>query len=134
MNEQLKTLLNLRSLRAYSRDLSLEQLEEAFEKLMTVVDERQKAEAEAQAEKAEQQAKLAAITSQISKDGIDVQALLNTLSGETKKKVKRAPRPAKYKYVDSSGTEKTWTGQGRVPSAIQTQLDAEKSLDDFLIK
>ncbi|MGF1739903.1 H-NS histone family protein [Vibrio profundum] len=134
MNEQLKTLLNLRSLRAYSRDLSLEQLEEAFEKLMTVVDERQNAEAEAQAEKAEQQAKLAAITSQISKDGIDIQALLNTLSGETKKKVKRAPKPAKYKYVDSSGTERTWTGQGRVPTAIQTQLDSEKSLDDFLIK
>lgn len=134
MNEQLKTLLNLRSLRSYSRDLSLEQLEEAFEKLMTVVDERQNAEAQEQAEKAEQQAKLAALTSQISKDGIDIQALLNTLSGDTKKKVKRAPRPAKYKYVDSSGTEKTWTGQGRVPSAIQIQLDSEKSLDEFLIK
>ncbi|MBE8570972.1 H-NS family nucleoid-associated regulatory protein, partial [Vibrio sp. OPT46] len=26
-----------------------------------------------------------------------------------------------------------WTGQGRTPSAIQEQLDAGKSLDEFLI-
>jgi DNA-binding protein H-NS len=32
-----------------------------------------------------------------------------------------------------NGKEKTWTGQGRIPSAIQEQLDAGKNLDDFLI-
>ncbi|MFM2589563.1 H-NS family nucleoid-associated regulatory protein [Vibrio sp. TBV020] len=135
MSELTKTLLNIRSLRAFSRELTLEQLEEALEKLTIVVSERQEAEEEERAAAAEQEAKLAAIAEQISKDGIDVEALISALSGETKTKTKskRAPRPAKYKYVDATGEEKTWTGQGRTPSAIQEQLDAGKSLEDFLI-
>ncbi|MGL5154780.1 MAG: transcriptional regulator, partial [Aeromonas veronii] len=45
MNEFLKVLLNIRSLRATCRELSLEQLEEALEKLSTIVAERQQDEA-----------------------------------------------------------------------------------------
>ncbi len=137
MSELTKTLLNIRSLRAFARELTLEQLEEALDKLNTVVAERKEAEEEERAARAEQEAKLAAIADQIAKDGIDVDALISALAGDgkakTKSKSKRAPRPAKYKYVDASGEEKTWTGQGRTPSAIQEQLDAGKSLDDFLI-
>ncbi|ELP5728486.1 H-NS histone family protein [Vibrio vulnificus] len=135
MSELTKTLLNIRSLRAFSRELTLEQLEEALDKLTTVVTERQEAEAEERAAKAEQEAKLAAIAEQIAKDGIDLEALISALAGETKtkNKGKRAPRPAKYKYVDTNGEEKTWTGQGRTPSAIQAQLDSGKSLSDFEI-
>jgi DNA-binding protein H-NS len=135
MSELTKTLLNIRSLRAFSRELTLEQLEEALDKLTIVVSERKESEEADRAAAAEQEAKLAAIAEQISKDGIDVEALISALSGEskTKTKSKRAPRPAKYKYVDTSGDEKTWTGQGRTPSAIQEQLDAGKSLEDFLI-
>ncbi|WP_038174509.1 MULTISPECIES: H-NS family nucleoid-associated regulatory protein [Vibrio] len=137
MSELTKTLLNIRSLRAFARDLTLEQLEEALDKLTTVVAERKEAEEAERAAAAEQEAKLAAIAEQISKDGIDVEALISALAGESKTKskakTKRAPRPAKYKYVDASGAEKTWTGQGRTPSSIQEQLDAGKSLDEFLI-
>jgi len=137
MSELTKTLLNIRSLRAFARELTVEQLEEALDKLNTVVAERKEAEEAERAAAAEQEAKLAAIAEQISKDGIDVDALISALAGESKTKSKakskRAPRPPKYKYVDASGKEKTWTGQGRTPSAIQTQLDAGKSLDDFLI-
>ncbi|WP_394128271.1 H-NS family nucleoid-associated regulatory protein [Vibrio hepatarius] len=135
MSELTKTLLNIRSLRAFSRELTLEQLEEALDKLTIVVSERKESEEADRAAAAEQEAKLAAIAEQISKDGIDVEALISALSGESKAKTKskRAPRPAKYKYVDTTGEEKTWTGQGRTPSAIQEQLDAGKSLEDFLI-
>jgi len=135
MSELTKTLLNIRSLRAFSRELTLEQLEEALEKLTVVVSERKEAEEEERAALAEQEAKLSAIAEQIAKDGIDVDALISALAGETKTKTKskRAPRPAKYKYVDPNGEEKTWTGQGRTPSAIQALLDAGKSLDEFLI-
>lgn len=136
MSELTKTLLNIRSLRAFARELTLEQLEEALEKFTLVVDERRDAAEAEQAAKAEQEAKLAAIAEQISKDGIDVEALISALSGEatkTKPKAKRAPRPAKYKYVDASGEEKTWTGQGRTPSVIQAALDEGKSLEDFAI-
>ena len=135
MSELTKTLLNIRSLRAFSRELTLEQLEEALEKLSLVVSERKETEEVELAERAEQGAKLAAIAEQIAKEGIDVAALISALAGETKtkSKAKRAPRPAKYKYVDTNGDEKTWTGQGRTPSAIQDILDSGKSLEEFLI-
>lgn len=134
MSEITKTLLNIRSLRAYARELTVEQLEEALDKLSTVVQERKEAEEEERAAREAQEAKLAAIAEQIAQDGIDVDALITALAGETKTKTKgkRAPRPAKYKYVDN-GVEKTWTGQGRTPSVIQKALDEGKSLEDFAI-
>lgn len=65
--------------------------------------------------------------------GIDTELLLQALGNQgTKPKSKRAPREAKYKYT-VNGEEKTWTGQGRTPSAIQSQLDNGASLEDFLI-
>ncbi|HGF7226615.1 TPA: transcriptional regulator, partial [Vibrio cholerae O1] len=57
MSEITKTLLNIRSLRAYARELTIEQLEEALDKLTTVVQERKEAEAEEIAARAEQEAK-----------------------------------------------------------------------------
>ncbi len=136
MSEITKTLLNIRSLRAFSRDLTLEQLEEALDKLTIVVEERREVEEQEKAAQAEQEAKLAAIAEQIASDGIDVDALISALAGETKSKSKakgkRAPRPAKYKYMDN-GVEKTWTGQGRTPSVIQKALDEGKSLEEFAI-
>ncbi len=137
MSEMLKTLLNIRSLRAYSRELTLEQLEEALDKLTTVVIERQESEEAEQAALAKQNEKLEEIATQIAQDGIDVEALIEALAGQPKSKTKgtkRPSRPAKYRYIDGNGKEKTWTGQGRTPSAIQTQLDAGKSLDEFLIE
>ncbi|MDP2570840.1 H-NS family nucleoid-associated regulatory protein [Vibrio penaeicida] len=134
MSDIAKTLLNIRSLRAFARDLPLEHLEEALDKLTTVVDERREVEAAELEEKAEREAKLAEYANMIAKDGIDVDDLIAALSGETKSKAKkkRDPRPAKYKYT-VDGVEKTWTGQGRTPSAIQAHLDSGKALDDFLI-
>ena len=85
-----------------------------------------------QAAQAEQKAKLTKIAKEISENGIDVDALVNALSGQKVTKSKRPPRPAKYKYVVDS-KEKTWTGQGRTPTAIQEQLETGKTLDDFLI-
>ena len=135
MSEITKTLLNIRSLRAYARELTMEQLEEALEKLTVVVEERRDAYEEEKAALAEREAKLSEYAQMIAQDGIDLEDLIAALSGESKTKTrkKREPRPAKYKYTDVNGEEKTWTGQGRTPSAIQTLLDEGKSLDDFLI-
>ncbi|WP_099607422.1 H-NS family nucleoid-associated regulatory protein [Vibrio coralliilyticus] len=135
MSELTKTLLNIRSLRAFARELTLEQLEEALDKLSTVVAERKEAEEAEREAQAAQEAKLADIAEQIKQLGLDKDMVISALAGEAagKQKSKRAPRPAKYKYLDNTGEEKTWTGQGRTPSAIQEQLDAGKSLDDFLI-
>ncbi len=133
MSDALKILLNLRSLRSASRELSLEQLQDALDKLTTVVNERAADEAELIAAEQERMEKLSKYREMLIKDGIDPEELMATL-GAVKPKSKRAVRPAKYKYIDVDGLEKTWTGQGRTPKAIKDLLDSgEKTMDDFLI-
>ncbi|WP_305816273.1 H-NS family histone-like protein [Photobacterium leiognathi] len=131
MSDAMKALLNLRSLRALSREYTLEQLEEALEKLTTVVQERAEAEATEQAKENERNEKLAQYREMLLADGIDPEELLASLSKAPK--AKRAARPAKYKFIDENGEEKTWTGQGRTPSALKKALDEGKSLEDFEI-
>ncbi|ELO1776098.1 H-NS histone family protein [Vibrio fluvialis] len=121
MTELIKTLLNLRNLRAISRELTLEQLEEALAKLTTVTEERRAEALKLRQEKAERDARLAVIVKQISDQGLDMNELISALSCQSrniKQQSKRQPRPAKYKYTDNHGQVKTWTGQGRTPATI----------------
>ncbi|CAI2340917.1 DNA-binding transcriptional dual regulator H-NS [Vibrio parahaemolyticus] len=134
MSELEKTLLNIRSLRALLRELTNAELEEAYSKFKTVVEERRLEEEAIRAEKIKKEEKLADIARQIKEQGLDVYELLSALSSTTpKKKGKRKPRPAKYKYIDTNGVEKTWTGQGRTPLVIQKALDEGKKLLDFAL-
>ncbi|WP_305812730.1 H-NS family histone-like protein [Photobacterium leiognathi] len=125
--ETMKILLNLRSLRVACRDYDLEELKDALNKLTQVVEERIQEEEKLQAENREKEEKLAAYRDMMLSDGIDIDELLQSLAS-TPKKSKRTPRPAKYKYVDETGKEKTWTGQGRTPKFL-----VGKDLNDFLI-
>lgn len=126
MSDLFKTLMNLRSLRATSRELTLEQLQESLDKLTQVVNERTQEEAQSRAENKEHNEKLEAYRQMLLSDGINPEELLQIMKATTKKAT-RAPRPAKYKYIDD-GQEKTWTGQGRTPKFL-----ADKNLEDFLI-
>lgn len=135
MNDFLKTLLNIRSLRAALRELSFEQLVEVKEKLDEVFAEREQQESKIQAESAERLQKLAEFTEMLKQAGIDPSELVGTAApakSEGSTKAKRAPRPAKYRYTED-GQEKTWTGQGRMPKAIADAVAAGKTLEDFLI-
>ncbi|MFQ2298499.1 H-NS family nucleoid-associated regulatory protein [Aeromonas dhakensis] len=136
MNEFLKTLLNIRSLRVALRELSFEQLEEAKEKFEQVYTERFESTEKERAEQAEHQRKLAEFSEMLKQAGVDPRDLLSSTapaaSAKGSNKAKRAPRPAKYKYQEN-GQEKTWTGQGRMPKAIAALVEQGKSLDDFLI-
>ncbi|QLH68873.1 H-NS histone family protein [Aeromonas veronii] len=135
MNDFLKTLLNIRSLRAALRELSFEQLVEVKEKLDEVFAEREQQENKIKAESAERLQKLAEFTEMLRDAGIDPSELVGTAApakADGSAKVKRAPRPAKYKYTED-GQEKTWTGQGRMPKAIAEAVATGKALEDFLI-
>lgn len=136
MNDFLKTLLNIRSLRAALRELSFEQLQEVKEKFEQVYTEYFESTEKERAEQAEHQRKLAEFSDMLKQAGVDPRDLISssTPASSTKasNKAKRAPRPAKYKYQED-GQEKTWTGQGRMPKAIAEQVEQGKSLDDFLI-
>ena len=135
MNDFLKTLMNIRSLRAALRELSFEQLVEIREKFEEIFAEREQQETKLREESAERLQKLAEFTEMLKEAGIDPSELVGTAApakSEGSTKAKRAPRPAKYRYTED-GQEKTWTGQGRMPKAIAEAVAAGKALDDFLI-
>ncbi|MEQ9770948.1 H-NS family nucleoid-associated regulatory protein [Pectobacterium jejuense] len=133
MSEALKVLNNIRTLRAQARETDLATLEEMLEKLTVIVEERREEEAKTQQEQSERLAKIEALRAKLLEDGIDPAELLGSVSATKSTKSKRAPRPAKYKYVDENGSEKLWTGQGRTPKAIAAALENGKSLEDFEI-
>ncbi|EKP0279262.1 H-NS histone family protein [Aeromonas bestiarum] len=134
MSEFLKVLLNIRSLRAALRELSLEQLQEAHEKIELIYLERLELAEKEQAAQAEHQQKLAEFQAMLADAGIDPAELVGSapVTSTGAVKVKRAPRPPKYRYVES-GVEKTWTGQGRTPKFLAEQLEQGRQLDEFLI-
>ena len=133
MNEFLKVLLNIRSLRAALRELSLEQVKEAQEKIEAIYMERLEVAEKEQAAQAEHQRRLAEFQAMLAQAGIDPAELVgSTPAVATAAKAKRAPRPPKYRYVEN-GEEKTWTGQGRTPKYLAQQLEQGRQLDDFLI-
>lgn len=136
MNEFLKTLLNVRSLRAALRELSFEQLEEAKAKFDQVHAELYAVTEKERAIQAEHQRKLAEFAEMLKQAGVDPRDLVSnatsTASASAGNKAKRTPRLAKYKY-EENGQEKTWTGQGRMPKAIAEQIAQGKSLEQFEI-
>ncbi|SQK93848.1 DNA binding protein [Haemophilus influenzae] len=68
------------------------------------------------------------------KEGITPEELREIFGTTTvSTRAKRAPRPAKYAFIDENGEHKTWTGQGRTPRPIQKALNSGKSLSDFEI-
>ncbi len=135
MNDFLKVLLNIRSLRAVARELSLEQLEEGLAKLTSVVEERRESEASDRQQREDRLRKIEEYKNMLLADGIEPSELFQIVAAEGEKAGKRAPRPAKYRYTDDkTGEEKTWTGQGRQPSAITKAIEEQgKKLEDFLI-
>ena len=133
MSEFLKVLLNIRSLRAAMRELSLEQVKEAHEKIESIYLERLEQAEKEQAANAEHQQKLAEFQAMLAQAGIDPTELVGSAPvAATVAKAKRAPRPPKYRYVEN-GVEKTWTGQGRTPKFLAEQLEQGHQLDAFLI-
>lgn len=132
MSEVLKTLNNIRSLRVLARENSLELLEAIAEKLALVIEEKREAVKAQELENAKRLEGLNKYKELLAEDGISIEELAALLNGETVSK-KRGARPAKYKFADEFGNEKTWTGQGRTPKALQAALDAGKSLSDFEI-
>ncbi len=137
MSEFLKVLLNVRSLRAALKELSVDQIDDALQKITQIYDERKDEDERLKRAEAERLAKLKEYKDLLLADGIQPEELVSflglseTANNPSNKKV-RAPRPAKYRYSDGLET-KEWTGQGRMPKAIAEAISQGKSLEDFLI-
>ena len=132
MTDAIKALNNIRTLRAQARETDLATLEEILEKLTAIVEDKRQEETIAQQQNAERQGKIEALRAQLLEDGIDPSELLGNVKSSRPAAV-RAARPAKYKYIDKNGDEKTWTGQGRTPKVIAAELESGKVLEDFAI-
>ena len=133
MNEFLKVLLNVRSLRAALRELTFEQLQEAHEKFTLIYQARAADVEKTRAADAERLEKLATFQALLADAGIDPSELVQGAPGKAVREgSKRAPRPPKYRYMEN-GEEKTWTGQGRTPKALVEQQEQGRHLDEFLI-
>ena len=136
MNEFTRVLKNLRTLRNFTRELTIPQLESAVEKLQEIIKEKHETAEQHQREIQERKDRIKKYKELLKQDGItaaDLAEILGDAKQSKKVKQKRPSRPAKYQYKDENGQVKTWTGQGRTPTAIQVQLDAGKPLDSFKI-
>lgn len=94
MTDAIKTLNNIRTLRAQARETGLATLEEMLEKLTAIVEDRRQEESIALQQNAERQAKIEALRAQLLEDGIDPSELLASPKSSRPAAV-RAPRPAK---------------------------------------
>ena len=136
MNEFTRVLRNLRTLRNFTRELTIPQLESAVEKLQEIIKEKHETAEQHQREIQERKDRIKKYKELLKQDGItaaDLAEILGYAKQSKKVKQKRPSRPAKYQYKDENCQVKTWTGQGRTPKAIQVQLDAGKPLDSFKI-
>lgn len=100
MTEVLKTLNNIRTLRAQAREVDLATIEEILEKLTSVVEDRRQEDAVAIVENTQRMEKLEKYRKQLLEYGIDPSELLGSIqTGKTKKS--RPLHPAKY--TDENG-------------------------------
>lgn len=133
MSDFLRVFLNSRSLRVATRELTLEQLNDGFDKLTAIVTERRENEEQYRLQNAERLRKIEEYKELLRSEGIDIADLISGEVSSTEKS-KRAPRPPKYRYTDENGQEQTWTGQGRQPLPIRRAIEEQnKKLEDFLI-
>ncbi|GGI74349.1 H-NS family nucleoid-associated regulatory protein [Shewanella gelidii] len=130
MSDFLEILTHGRRLKAAVKELALEDLREVAVKLEKIIAEKEASVAQEEAANAERNAKIEEIRLQMEAIGLSVDDLGGVATKAAPKK--RAPRPAKYK-IDVEGETITWTGQGRMPTVFKNQVDAGRSMDDFLI-
>ncbi|XXD08494.1 DNA-binding protein StpA [Klebsiella sp. R445] len=133
MSLMLQKLNNIRSLRAMSREFSIDVLEEMLEKLRVVTEEKRAEQLAASEQHAEYQEKVQTWLELMIADGITPDELVSLDAAPHQGSKKRQPRPEKYRFTDLNGEQKTWTGQGRMPKPIANAIAAGETLESFLI-
>lgn len=130
---RLTSLLNVKSCERLFSETPLRDMQTMLNNIQTIIERKEETIRLQEEAERTRQATMKEILGELETHGIELSELTQLQEKREKEANKRAPRPPKYKYLDSSGKEKTWTGQGRTPSAIQSQLDNGKTLEDFRI-
>ena len=129
MNEFLQIIGHARRFNSATKNLNIDALKEIQAKLEKIIEDRLAAEEDQKRKDAEKLEKIEQYRKMLADDGIDPADLV----GEQTAKKGTGPRPAKYEIVNALGKRVTWTGQGRMPNVFKAEIDAGKSIDDFLI-
>lgn len=134
MSEFSDILLHARRLQGATKDLSLDELFDAQEKLALVIEKRKEQQAQYEAENQAKIAQIEAIKKQMLEAGLDISDFDSRLEGDKPKRQRKrgAKRPVKYS-ITVAGNTTNWTGIGRMPVVFTQALESGKSLADFAI-
>ncbi|EGL9403696.1 H-NS histone family protein [Salmonella enterica] len=137
-----KVLSNIRSLRAFAREVDFELLKDMAQKFNAVVEElREDAEREAK-EREQRDARKRELLEMIASEGFSVEELTGASdTGSTRKKRVVQQVPAKYQF-EVNGEMQYWTGRGRKPKAlglgdpkiVKDYVNNVPDLDDYAAK
>ncbi|MCL1144331.1 H-NS histone family protein [Shewanella gaetbuli] len=131
MSDFLDILTHGRRFKAAVKELTADELREVAAKLDKVIVEKEEEAKAEEAANAERNARIAEILAQIENSGLSIEDFGDVAAAKPAPK-KRAPRPPKYQ-ITVDGELIQWTGQGRMPTVFKNQVDAGKSINDFLI-
>lgn len=130
MSEFTSILTHQRKLQGATNELTIEQLEDAQQKLGNIIAKRREKLESEQAAQQEKQQKAEALLKLLEEQGLSVEDLAGATS-EQKSKTSGKRRPIKYRLTDDNGKEHTWTGIGRMPKVFKSVLDEGKQLEDY---
>ncbi|HEN3303470.1 TPA: H-NS histone family protein [Yersinia enterocolitica] len=134
MSEAAKsTLSNIRTLRAISKEVDLEWLEEVRSKLDIVITEKKEEVELQQLERQELDEKLVKARAYLEQLGLPPEMLVtNAVATPEKKKTKATVSP-KYEIEDNLGNLVQWSGRGRMPSVFKEKTESGHDMAEFLI-
>ena len=131
MELNIRNLSNSRFIKSAIKGATFEQLNTIREKVNFVVESLIE-DAKLQEEEAKARLdKIAKIKEDLLSQGLTIEDLVSV---ETPKATKGRKFPPKYRFTDENGQERTWSGQGARPRALQKLLDEGQSLESFLIR
>lgn len=129
-------LSNIRSLRAYAREVDFEFLRDAVEKIHSVLSEREDEYKEEQRRKQDELENLEKVKKYMMELGLDPALLTLSAENVSPKKSGKNYRPVvppKYRIQEDDGHTHEWSGRGKPPAVFKAAFDAGKKKDDFLI-
>jgi DNA-binding protein H-NS len=134
MSEFSDILLHARRLQGATKDLSLDELFDAQEKLALVIEKRKELQAQYELENQAKIAQIEAIKKQMLEAGLDISDFDSSIASDKPKRMRKrgAKRPIKYAITVNSDTT-SWTGIGRMPVVFTQALASGKSLEDFAV-
>ena len=130
MELNVRNLLNSHFIKSAIKEASYEQLQTIREKVNFVVDNLLEETKVRDSEALARQNKIAEFRNKLNDEGLTIEDLI----GEPVRINKGRKFPPKYRFQDENGEERTWTGQGAKPRALQKLLDEGRNLEEFLIR